>query len=431
MPIFQYTAMDSNGKEKKGRMDAENDQAVGAALKEQGMFPTSIKEAKSAGGSSAKKAGGAKGGAGAKKGGSMFARMSEIQLGAPVIKPKDLTVMTRQLAILLDAGLPLLRALKTLSDQSKNPAMRKVLQDTAIAVEGGTTFSEALMKNPKSFDKLYLNMVRAGEAAGALETILDRLATFMEKAIRMAGKIKAAMVYPVMVLVMAMGITSGLLIFIVPKFKKIFQEMLGGEPLPALTEFVMSASDIVVNNAIVVTIILAVVFVLFKLLIKTKKGKWGVDWVKYNAPLLGPLISKSAIARFARTLGTLMGAGVPVLQALLIVRDTSGNEVVASAIQVVHDAVKEGESMAGPLASTKVFPAMVISMIEVGEETGKLPEMMEKIANTYDEEVDLAVEALTAMIEPLMIMFLAVVIGTIVIAMFLPLISIIKKLGGG
>lgn len=429
MPIFQYTAMDSNGKEKKGRMDAANEQAVGAALKEQGMFPTSIKAAKAGDGGGAKKKTG--GGGGAKKGGSMFSRLNDIQIGSPVIKPKDLTVMTRQLAILLDAGLPLIRALKTLSEQSKDAGMKRVLGETATAVEGGSTFSEALTKNPKSFDKLYLNMVRAGEAAGALETILDRLATFMEKAIRMAGKIKSAMVYPVMVLVMAMGITSGLLIFIVPKFKKIFQEMLGGEPLPALTEFVMSASDIVVNNAVVVIIILAVLFITFKFVSKTKKGKWFIDWMKYNMPLLGPLISKSAIARFSRTLGTLMGSGVPVLQALQIVRDTSGNEVVASAIQVVHDAVKEGEPMAGPLESTKVFPAMVISMIEVGEETGKLPEMMEKIANTYDEEVDLAVEALTSMIEPLMIMFLAVVIGTIVIAMFLPLISIIKKLGGG
>lgn len=430
MPIFQYTAMDSNGKEKKGRMDAADEQAVGAALKEQGMFPTSIKAAKAAGGGNQKKAAGG-GGGGAQKGGSMFAKLNSVQLGAPVIKPKDLTVMTRQLAILLDAGLPLIRALKTLSDQSKNPAMKRVLGETATAVEGGSTFSEALMKNPKSFDKLYLNMVRAGEAAGALETILDRLASFMEKAMRMAGKIKSAMVYPVMVLVMSMGITSGLLIFIVPKFKKIFQEMLNGEPLPALTEFVMSASDIVVHNAVMVIIVLAVCFVLFKILSKTKNGKWGIDWVKYNAPLFGPLVSKSAIARFSRTLGTLMGSGVPVLQALQIVRDTSGNEVVASAIQTVHDAVKEGEAMADPLASTKVFPAMVISMIEVGEETGKLPEMMEKIANTYDEEVDLAVEALTSMIEPLMIMFLAVVIGTIVIAMFLPLISIMKKLSGG
>jgi len=428
MPIYQYTAMDSAGKEKKGRMDADSERAVTDALKDQGMFPTSVKEVKGGGSkkSTSKKTGGS-----SKGSGGMLSRMGEIQIGTPIIKPKELTVVTRQLAILLDAGLPLIRALKTLSDQAKNPAVKRVLNETAVAVEGGTTFSEALMKNPKSFDKLYLNMVRAGEAAGALELILDRLATFMEKAIRMASKIKSAMVYPVMVLIMALGITSGLLIFIVPKFEKIFKEMLGDEPLPTLTQFVMHLSKIVMHNAIAVAIVLGLTFFAYKMLSKTHKGKWVIDWMKYNAPLFGPLVSKSAIARFSRTLGTLMGSGVPVLQALDIVRDTSGNEVVATAIQTVRDAVKEGETMAGPLESTKVFPAMVISMIEVGEETGKLPEMMEKIANTYDEEVDLAVEALTSMIEPIMIMFLAVVIGTIVIAMFLPLISIIKRLGGG
>ena len=429
MAIFQYTAMDSAGKEKKGRMEAESEQAVGAALKDQGMFPTSIKEAKDSGGK--KRSSGSKGKGAKKGGGSMFAKLNDIQIGTPIVKKKDLTIMTRQLAILLDAGLPLVRALKTLEAQSKNQALKRVLEMTSTSVEGGLTFSESLAQNPKSFDKLYLNMVRAGEAAGALETILDRLATFMEKAMRMAGKIKAAMIYPVMVLIMAVGITSGLLIFIVPKFKKIFEEMLEGEPLPWLTDKVMNASDILMNN--IWTVIGTIIggFILFKIVTATKKGKWLWDWAKYNAPLLGPIISKSAIARFSRTLGTLMGSGVPVLQALQIVRDTAGNEVVSTAVQQVHDAVKEGEAMAPPLDATKIFPSMVISMIEVGEETGKLPEMLEKIANTYDEEVDLAVEALTAMIEPLMIMFLAVVIGTIVIAMFMPLISIIQKLGGG
>jgi type IV pilus assembly protein PilC len=430
MPIFQYTAMDSAGKEKKGRMDAESEQAVGAALKEQGMFPTSIKEAKASGGTK-RAGGGAVGGKGAKKGGSMFSKLGSIQLGSPAVKKKDLTIMTRQLAILLDAGLPLVRALKTLETQSKSPALKKVLGMTSTSVESGMTFSEALSQNPKSFDKLYLNMIKAGEAAGALETILDRLASFMEKAIRMAGKIKAAMVYPVMVCIMAIGITSGLLIFIVPKFKKIFEEMLDGEPLPWLTQQVMTCSDTLMDNIVLVIGGLVGGIIVFKVVTATEKGRWGFDWVKYNMPLLGPIISKSTIARFSRTLGTLMASGVPVLQALAIVRDTSGNAVVAGALQSVHDAVKEGEGMAGPLDASKIFPSMVISMIEVGEETGKLPEMMAKIADTYDEEVDLAVEGLTAMIEPLMIMFLAVVIGTIVIAMFMPLISIIKKLGGG
>lgn len=427
MPIFQYTAMDSSGKEKKGKMEAADEQAVGAALKEQGMFPTSIKGAKST--SSSKKSGG--GGGGKKKGGSMFSNLSQINIGTPVIKKKDLTIMTRQLAILLDAGLPLVRALKTLEHQSKNPIMKKILGETSVAVEGGLTFSEALAQNPKSFDKLYLNMIRAGEAAGALESILGRLAAFMEKAIKMAGKIKSAMIYPVMVIIMATAITSALLVFIVPKFKKIFTEMLHGEPLPWLTSQVMNLSNTLMSNLWQIIAAIIGVVILFKVTVATKKGKWGWDWILYNAPLFGPIISKSAISRFGRTLGTLMGAGVPVLQALQIVRDTAGNEVVSSAVQKVHDAVKEGEPMAPPLDQTKIFPSMVISMIEVGEETGKLPEMMAKIADTYDEEVDLAVESLTAMIEPIMIMCLAIVIGSIVIAMFLPLISIVKKLGEG
>ena len=340
-------------------------------------------------------------------------------------------MVTRQLAILLDSGLPLIRSLRTLEKQSKNPAVKQTLGNAAESVEGGSTFSEALAQHPKSFDKLYLNMVRAGEAAGAMETILDRLAMFMEKAARIAGKVKSAMVYPTVVLSIAGLITTGLMIFIVPKFKKIFVELLEGEPLPGLTQFVMDISDIIANQILMVIGVLFAVFVMFKIFVKTNIGRITVDWVKYNAPLFGPIISKSAISRFARTLGTLMSSGVPVLNALLIVKETAGNEVVSKAIEKVHDAVKEGENMAGPLGATRVFPEMVISMIEVGEETGKLPEMLEKIADTYEEEVDNAVSALTSLIEPIMIIGLAVVVGTIVVSLFMPLIKIVEKLGGG
>jgi len=277
---------------------------------------------------------------------------------------------------------------------------------------------------------LYLNMIRAGEAAGAMEVILDRLAKFMEKAAKLAGKIKAAMIYPSVVMTIALLITSGLMVFIVPKFEKIFSELLGGAALPGLTRFVIGISNVMQKHFIETAIGIGILWVVITVIGKTKKGRYGIDWLKYRAPLIGPIISKSSIARFSRTLGTLMSSGVPVLQALQIVRDTSGNEVVANGVQKVHDAVKEGEGMAGPLASTKIFPDMVISMIEVGEETGKLPDMLEKIAETYDEEVDNAVDVLTSMIEPLMIVFLAVVVGTIVIALFMPLIEIINQLGG-
>jgi type IV pilus assembly protein PilC len=427
MPLYQYTAMDSGGKEQKGKIDAPNEDAVAASLKEQGMFPTSIKAAKTASG----KKGGGKAAPKTGGGGSKKSKLNlNMSFGPMVIKRKELMVITRQLAILLDAGLPLIRALKTLERQSKNPAVKKVLGEAASSVEGGATFSEALSQHPKSFDKLYLNMVRAGEAAGAMESILERLAEFMEKAAKVAGKVKSAMVYPSVVLTIAIIITAGLMLFIVPKFKKIFSELLEGEPLPGLTQFVMGISDFIKNDILTVIGILVGIVIIYVIVSKTKKGKYVIDWVKYNIPLFGPIVSRSAISRFSRTLGTLMGAGVPVLNALSIVRDTAGNEVVSNGVQQVHDAVKEGEGMAAPLAGTKIFPQMVISMIEVGEETGKLPEMLEKIAITYDEEVDNAVEGLTSMIEPIMMIGLALVVGTIVISLFMPMITIIEKLGG-
>ncbi len=420
MPIFQYTAMDASGKEQKGQHDAASEEAVAAFLKEQGMFPTSIKPLAKA--AKAKKE---------KAKGPAAAKGLNINLGPTVMKGKDLTVFTRQLAILLDAGLPLIRSLKTLERQAKNPAVKTILGKVAYSVEGGSTFSEALAQHPKSFDKLYLNMIRAGEAAGKLELILTRLAGFREKAAKIAGKVKSAMVYPAIVLTIAIGITIFLMIFIVPKFEVMFTEMLDGAQLPAITQFVMGVSRWLQNNIIVAIIIVVVLVIAAKFILKTEKGRFYFDKGIYNAPVIGLLISRNAISKFSRTLGTLMGSGVPVLNALQIVRDTAGNELVSKAVQQVHDAVKEGEPMAPPLLATKIFPDMVISMIEVGEETGKLPDMLEKIADTYDEEVDNAVSALTSMIEPLMIVFLAVIVGGIVIALFSPLITIIQTLGGG
>ena len=424
MPTYQYSAMDASGKERKGTTDAANEAEVTAILKEQGMFPTSIKLAQ--GVRFAKKGGSGAGGK-AKKTSKMN---MNITLGPMVIKPKQLTVVTRQLAILLNAGLPLIRALRTLERQSADPAIKKVLGEVATGVEGGATFSESLSQHPKSFDKLYLNMVRAGEASGKLELILDRLAMFMEKAAKIAGKVKSAMVYPIVVLSIAGLIGAGLMVFIVPKFEKIFKELLNGKPLPAITEAVMAVSNFMQNHIFVVIGGIIALIIGFKLGIKTKIGKYWWDYFCYNVPLFGPIVSRSAISKFSRTLGTLMGSGVPVLQSLNIVKETAGNQLISDAIQKVHDAVKEGETMAGPLDSTKVFPPMVISMIEVGEETGRLPDMLETVANTYDEEVDNAVGALTSMIEPLMIVGLAVIVGGIVIALFAPLVSIIENLGG-
>ncbi|MBR1965509.1 MAG: type II secretion system F family protein [Lentisphaeria bacterium] len=423
MPNFMYVAMDAKGKTVKGKITADTEDQAISEIKKMGLYPSSVKNAdvkKAAASKDAAKGGAKKGGVGAME--------INLSLGPKKIKPKDLTVLTRQIAILLGAGLPLIRSIKTLQRQSKKPEIKSILAETAESVESGTTFAEALALNPKSFDKLFLNMVRAGEASGAMEIILDRLASFMEKSAKIAGKVKSAMVYPCVVLSVAGLTVTGLMIFIVPNFKKIFTELMEGEPLPGITQFVLNFSDLLKEKWWIAIAFVFGVIVFFKILNKIPQGKWGLDWIKYNMPLFGPIISRTAIARFSRTLGTLMSSGVPVLNALSIVKETSGNEVVASAIQKVYDAVKEGEGIAGPLDQTKIFPAMVVSMVEVGEETGKLPEMMDKIADTYEEEVDNAVGALTSMIEPLMIVGLAVIVGTIVVALFMPLAKIIEKL---
>jgi type IV pilus assembly protein PilC len=271
-------------------------------------------------------------------------------------------------------------------------------------------------------------MVRAGEAAGAMETILSRLAGFMEKTAKLAGKVKSAMIYPSVVISISLLVTIGLMIFIVPSFAKIFTELLEGEPLPAITQFLIDTSTWMQKRWYILAAIPFILIFGLKFAYKTKYGKFGLDWVMYYMPIMGPIVSKTAIARFSRTLGTLMAAGVPVLNALIIVRDTSGNELVANAVVKVHEAVKEGEGIAKPLAAANIFPQMVISMIEVGEETGRMPDMLEKVANTYDEEVDNAVNALTSLLEPIMIVVLAVIVGTIVVGLFAPLATIIQKL---
>ena len=415
MARFQYTAMDQGGKEKKGFIEAENEQDASNQLKQQGLFPTGL---------TLQKSGEAKGKSAS--GGLGFG------LAAPKIGNKDLTTMTRQLATLLQAGLPLVRALRTLQRQAKgvNPSLFKVLGNLADQVEGGATFSEALAGHPKSFNKLYVSMVRAGEASGAMEVVLVRLAEFQEKAQRIAGKVKSALMYPLSVLFIAGCITAGLMIFIVPKFSKMFGEMLPGEPLPGITQLVVDASNMLANHAVALFIGVVVFVFVFKMLLKTRPGAFAFDLISLKLPPFAGLVVRNISARFCRTLGTLMASGVAVLQALQIVKDTAGNELVSDAIQKVHDAVKEGEGMTKPLEKSGVFPLMLCSMVEVGEETGALPDMLNRVAAVYEEEVDRAVESLTSMIEPMMIVFLAVVVGTIVIAMFAPMIKMIDKLGG-
>jgi type IV pilus assembly protein PilC len=423
MPTFQYTAMDSDGKQQRGRLDANSRDAAAAKLKDRGLFPTRVEEA-----APAKSGGGPRAG---RKVGKSSGKGGAIVLGTPIIKKKKLPTFTRQLATLLQSELPLVRGLRTLERQSRKDAgAMRVIGDLADSVEGGSTFSEALAGHPKTFSKLFINMVRAGEAAGEIEGTLDRLAGFMEKSQRIAGRVKSALAYPIIVLVIASTITAGLMYFVVPKFAEIFEEMLEGEPLPGLTQFVIGVSTTLKDRGLLVLCCVVGVFVLLKMLRKTKQGCYALDWMKLKTPPINQLVTRSAVARLCRTLGTLMNSGVSVLQALQIVKETSGNEVIAQATQKVHDSVKEGESMAGPMESTNVFPVIVVSMVEVGEETGSLPDMLNRIADVYEEEVDRAVDAMTSLLEPIMIVFLAVVVGTIVLAMFMPLIKLIDKLGG-
>ncbi|MFA4945198.1 MAG: type II secretion system F family protein [Lentisphaeria bacterium] len=418
---FVYTAMDGQGKEQRGRLEADSEQEASARLKQMGLFPTSVTEIK--GGRPAARPTGTRISTGRKA--------ASFSFGTPVLKRKQLTTITRQLATLLDAGLPLVRALRTLERQAKRePPVRQIMGDLANSVEGGSTFTEALMGHPKSFNKLFVNMVRAGEASGSLEGVLNRLAEFMEKAQRVAGKVKSAMVYPTVVLTIALLITGGLMYFIVPKFKDIFAEMLPGEPLPGLTLMVIAISNFIKEQFLLFAGIVAVLVIIIKLLLKTKVGGYYFDLMALKMPPFNQLVVRSSVARFCRTQGTLMQSGVPVLQALQIVKDTVGNELVSRAVQTVHDSVKEGETISKPMDASGVFPGMVVSMVEVGEETGQLPEMLNRVASIYEEEVDRAVEALTSLIEPFMIIFLAVVVGGIVIALFLPLIKIMEQIGG-
>ena len=428
MPKFNYVAMDSRGKETKGTLEVANQNEAISRLKEMGYFPTKVIEADKSKEKPDKKAKGAAADAKGKKKGGFNINIRIPGLGGKV-KPKVLTTFTRQLATLVDAGLPLLRGLRVLERQEKNPNLKKIIDDLSLAIEGGSTFSEGLAQHPKVFNRLYVNMVKAGELGGVLEVVLNRLSEFMEKAQKIRGKVKAAMFYPCAVMFVAVTILTILMVFVIPKFELVFKDMLEGQSLPAFTDFVLSVSRAIAGHFVVALISIVSFFIVLKLFTRTRFGRRLFDRLKLNFPILGPVVSKVAISRFTRTLGTLVSSGVPILQALTIVKETSGNVIVGEAVSAVHESVKEGETITAPLEASNVFPPMVVSMVDVGEQTGALPEMLMKIADNYDDEVDNAVSAMTSLLEPVMIVFLAVVVGSIVIALFLPLISLIDQLG--
>ena len=425
MPNFKYTALDQNGVEKTGVVAADNKLAAVEMIRSQGLLvrecedaggkakPTAAKETKKATGPKKK---GGKGKAGGK------------------INQRELMIFTRQLATLIDAGLPLLQSLNVLSKQEPNANLRATITALAEGVQGGSTFSDALAAYPRMFNRLFVNMVKAGEIGGVLEVVLKRLAEYQEKANKLRGKIVSAMVYPIIIMVIAVGILVFLMLVIVPKFKEMFEGQ--NMELPKFSQFVFNFSDNCmadsvipfVPNAVLAIVLIAVGTAGLSFWRRTPKGGRVVDAFLLKIPKLGHLNQVNAVARFSRTFGTLVSSGVPILQALMITRDTSGNVIVSDSVTKIHDAVREGESIVTPMTSSSaIFPPMVISMVDVGEETGQLPDMLMRVAEVYDEEVDNSVTALTAMLEPLMIVFLALVVGSIVLAMFMPMMEIIKN----
>ena len=415
MPTFQYEAMDKTGREVKDTIDASTQEEAQQLIRQKGFFVTKISER-----SKAKKKGPAP-----KKGGRR-GKKKAFTIGK--ISTKQLCTFTRQLSTLQDAGLPILRSLKILHGQCKPGVLKNSLEDVVEDIESGATLSDAFAKHPKAFDKLYCNMIKAGEAGGALEAILQRLADFKEKSQSLKRRIKSAMVYPLVVITVACAIVGFILYFIIPKFEAIFKDF--GVDLPSMTKFLIKASHFVVDYFYVVILFPVFVWIFLKLVYRNKTGAYICDRILLMIPVMGAIVEKSTVARTTRTLGTLVQSGVPILESLNIVRDTAGNMVFERAFTRIYDSIREGETIAQPLREARIVDDIVVNMIDVGEETGDLDTMLNKIADNYDEEVEALVESLVSLLEPIMIVVLGGIIGFIVIALFLPLISLISKLSG-
>jgi len=403
MPIFQWKARTRQGALKKGEIDAVNEAAVMAQLRAQMLLPVTVKE-----------------------------KPKDVSDYLPFLKEgirtRDLVIFTRQFATMIDAGLPLVQCLDILGEQNTNKTFKEIIRDVKSDVEQGSTFADALRKHPKPFDDLYVNLVQAGEIGGILDTILNRLAVYLEKADALARKVKGAMVYPVTVMIVAILVVVLMLVKVIPTFEKMFQDF-GGE-LPGPTQFVVNLSHWMQNWIWVgVGIVVALVMVFTMSRRRSRRFRRATDALALKLPVFGPLLQKVAVARFTRTLGTMIASGVPILDGLDIVARTAGNLVIEEALRDVRSAISEGKTIAEPLAESDVFPGMVTQMIAVGEETGAMETMLSKIADFYDEEVDAAVDALTAMLEPLMMVFLGGSVGGLLIAMYLPIFKIAETIG--
>jgi type IV pilus assembly protein PilC len=412
MPSYKFEAMDTSGEEVKDEIEATNEEEAQQKIKQMGYFVTRIQEA-----------GGQKKGA-AKKKKQTGKKKKTFVIGG--VKTKHLVLFTRQFSILQDAGLPLLRGLRILEKQMKPSALKNALIDVVEDVESGSTLSEALGKHPRAFDRLYVNMVRAGEAGGALEVIMQRLAEFKEKSQTLKRKIIGAMVYPAVVISAAVGILIFIMVAIIPKFEKIFREF--GLKLPALTQFLIDVSIWCSKYWWCIPLFPFGVWLLMKLIRLNKTGNYALDRMTLWIPIVGKIVEKTIVARTTRTLGTLVASGVPILESLSIVRETANNAVFERMYQRVYESIREGDTIAEPLRESRLVDDMVTNMVEVGEETGDLDTMLYKIADFYDEEVDTAVKSLISLLEPIMIIVLGGIIGTIVIALFLPMLGLLEGL---
>jgi type IV pilus assembly protein PilC len=405
MPKFSWEGKNRAGKVQKGDMEAPNEAAVNAQLRRSGIVPSKVKERG--------------------KGMDFEIKLSFMQ---PKVTTKDLVVFTRQFATMIDAGLPLVQCLDILSRQQENKTFQKMLLAVKESVESGSTFADALKKHPKAFDSLYCNLVAAGEVGGILDTILNRLAAYIEKALKLKKQVKSAMTYPTTIVGIAFVVIAVILIFVIPAFEKMFADFGGSLPLP--TQIVIMISNFIQSYILVIIGTLFASIFLFKKFYATVKGRAIVDDLALKLPVFGMLIRKVAVAKFTRTLGTMISSGVPILDGLEIVAKTAGNTTVEKAIYKVKQSISEGKTIAEPLTQSGVFPPMVCQMIAVGEQAGALDTMLNKIADFYDDEVDDAVGNLTAMMEPLLMLFLGVTVGGLVIAMYLPIFKLAGAAGG-
>jgi len=401
MAKFQWEAIARNGDRRRGVMEAESSAQVEARLRSDGMIIDRVRREPI---------------------------QIQITFGSGV-GSKDLQIFTRQLATMIDAGLPLVQCLDILAAQTPNKIFARILGQVKSAVEQGSTFSDALRRHPRVFDELYVNLVAAGEVGGILDTILNRLAVYIEKAVKLKGQLKSAMYYPTGILIVAVGVICVMLIKVIPTFEKMFKD-LGNAKLPAPTLFVVKISHGFINNWYLIFGTMIGIVVGLSLARRTEQGRELIDRALLRIPIVGPTLRKIIVARFTRTLGTLLASGVPILDALDICARTAGNRVVEGGIKKARDKISEGHDMAGPLADSRVFPSMVVQMIGVGEQTGAMDQMLQKIADFYEEEVDAAVSALTSLIEPVMMAFLGVVVGGLIIAMYLPIFKLAGNIQG-